>query len=304
MDLKFEAINIEDYLKNIVKNTNDLVVKLADKEKLPYLNENWEPSARDISTSVELTDLNKQITELNKADLGLERSLIMSACDAQIIDLRFKDKDIKEIPYFEVLQDGESKMLEVRYMYFLDQFTKESVDKAFNLVKAKSEDPILQSEVRNMAKNLIDNFISFDVGHKEKKKESYSRENIKNNIKKNSINSKKMKKLLSIKAITKDQRIVYKVLHSYYAGQLSGKTFLKTSISDENFNKSAKRLAEKGLFLKTAFDAQMAALRLSTPQFELPKTENISFPKAAMVKEFDEKSISKSKSENLKGLGK
>jgi len=299
MELELEAISVEEYLKSVVKSTNDLVCDLVDRKKLPYTENDWKPSPKNVSTSIELTDLNKQITELNKADLGLEKSLIISAENAQIIGLRFCNKDVKEIPYFEVVKNGESKMTEVQYMYFLDQFTKESVEKVFNLVNTTKEDPILQAKVRATAKSLVDNFISFDVGHREKKKESKARSEIRKNLKSDSENSKKMKMFYSKKNLTKEQKIVYKVLHSYYVGQLAGKHFLSSSISNEIFNSAAKRLAGNGMFLKTAFDAQMGALRLADSNFQLPKEKSFSYPKASFVKEFDEKVVSKSKSENL-----
>lgn len=277
---KIKAITTEEYLSEICSETNKKIMSLASRNKLPYLDKGWKPKPVNAVSGLSRYDLNRQIQEIDAADKSIEKSLLVNAADAELLGLTLKNTT-RATPVFTINNNGR---LDVQFAHFLDEFSKDSIVRAFSKVREENEDPITEGKVHYIAQKFVQSVVEYNSGNEDTaKKEKESRKNIKENI---SADKGKFSQAIDfIKGRTKnaDEKLVMAFLENYYANQEAGRIFIAPRKSKSAFKESCARLAKRGAFLNTAFNSMIGALRLATKEFGLENPDKMKLPKRAFV---------------------
>lgn len=267
----------EKYLKEIWNQTEDAIGLLAEKNSLPYTENNIPGVNINLSGGNQIYDLNKPIQEVFAAFKGIDRLLLINAADVSYAGLKIKEDSIEPVPYFALLPeaDGQKFKVEVQEAYFLDQCTEESIVRAFNSIKhiqivdgMSPEETHKNERLKTLLQNIIKNSINYDDPTNEK--ELKAEKNLRENSKADSEGLNKAKLAMSFFKSNPESSLVFDTLRIYYTNQFLGGKKLDDSYIDKNaFLNDVKKLVNKHNFLKTAFNAISFAKKMTSPKFEI-----------------------------------
>lgn len=276
---KIKVMTPEEYLKEISDITNKKVEALAEKKKLPYLDKGWKPKPVNAVTGISSYDLNRQIQEISAAEKEVAQGLLVSGADAELVGMTLRNGSVAT-PIFAIGGDG---MLDVQMAFFIDEFDQKSVAGAFSKIRAENEDAITQSKIQSVAQSLTQRVISYESGEEAAEKEKGARKNIRENTSQGSAGFKKAVEFTGERTKNSDEKSVLNFLECYYANQEAGRNFIVSKRDGNEFAESCKRLAEKGAFLNTAFNAMIGGLRLASKDFAIENPDRMKLPSKAFV---------------------